>query len=192
MRLFVALNFPDATRQALWRATAPLRDLGLPARWVRADGLHLTLKFLGDVAPEREGELVAALRRAAAGSPGAHPGAGVLTLRLRGFGAFPDVTRPRVVWVGIEGDSALELLQHRVEREFEPLGFPTEQRPFRPHLTLARAKRDARPPAFRPLAGALEQVAFDETAVVETLDLMESTLQQGGSVYHQRHCERLS
>ena len=188
MRLFVALNLPDMARQALWRAAAPLRELGLPARWIRAEGLHLTLKFLGEVSPGQEAELIGALGRSAAGGPEPRP----IALTLHDFGAFPDVRRPRVVWVGIEPEPALELLQHRVEQEFAPLGFPTEARPFRPHLTLARAERDARPQGFRPLAGAIEQLHFDQTVTVETLDLMESNLQRDGAVYHPRHRERLS
>ena len=68
MRLFVALNFPDPIRQALWQATARLRDLGLPVKWVRPEGIHLTLKFLGEVAGDQEDALRAALGRAAAGA----------------------------------------------------------------------------------------------------------------------------
>src|SRR5205814_1729915 len=83
---------------------------------VRGEGLHLTLKFLGDVADEREPELAAALTRAAAGVRG-------LALALGGFGVFPDFRRPRVVWVGIAPEAGLEILQHRVEQEFAPLGF---------------------------------------------------------------------
>src|SRR6058998_3373918 len=114
VRIFVALNLP-----------APVRDVGLPVKWVRGEGLHLTLKFLGDVADEREAELAAALARAAAGARN-------LTLALGGFGVFPDFRRPRVVWVGIAPEPGLEILQHRVEQEFAPLGFPTEARAFRP------------------------------------------------------------
>src|SRR6059058_4047497 len=86
---------------------------GLPVKWVRGEGLHLTLKFLGDVADEREPELAAALTRAAAGARG-------LALALGGFGVFPDFRRPRVVWVGIAPEPGLEILQHRVEQEFAP------------------------------------------------------------------------
>ena len=184
MRLFVALNFPAQIRQDLWRATAPLRDLGLPIKWVQANGIHLTLKFLGEVSGEREGELVAALGRAAAG---ARP----LPLALGGFGVFPDFGRPRVVWVGIAPEPALEILQHRLEQEFAPLGFPTEARPFRPHVTLGRAARDARPRDFAGLEDGLGQLSFQATAVTETVDLMQSTLQSGGAVYQVRHSERL-
>ena len=184
MRLFVALNLPPPVRDALWTATAPLRERGLPVKWVRGEGIHVTLKFLGEVEDEREFELRDALGRAVAG-------ARALPLALGGFGAFPDFRRPRVIWVGIAPEPALELLQDRVERAFAPLGFPTEARAFRPHVTLGRATRDARPASFGGLESALEPLAFAETALVESVDLMQSTLQSGGAVYHVRHRERL-
>jgi len=184
VRLFVALNVPPEIRQAVWQAVAPLRDAAFPVKWVRGDGIHVTLKFLGDVPDGQEADLTAALGRAAAG---ARP----LTLALGGFGVFPDFKRPRVVWVGIAPEPALEILQDRVEREIAPLGFPTEARPFRPHLTLGRATRDARAREFAGLEQALGRLVFEQSAVVETVDLMQSTLQSGGAVYHVRHSERL-
>lgn len=184
MRLFVALNLPPPVREALWTVTAPVRNLSLPVRWVRGEGIHVTLKFLGDVEDRREGELRSALGRAATG---AH----TLPLVLEGFGVFPDFRRPRVIWAGIAPEPALEILQDRVEREFSPLGFPTEARAFRPHVTLGRATRDARPAAFAGLEAALAALVFTETALVDSVDLMQSTLQSGGAVYHVRHRERL-
>ncbi|HEX4575022.1 MAG TPA: RNA 2',3'-cyclic phosphodiesterase [Gemmatimonadales bacterium] len=184
MRLFLALNLPPPVRHALWQATAPLRDLELPVKWVPAEGMHLTLKFLGEVAPERDAELGAALGRAKAG-------ARAVSLALGGFGAFPDVTRPRVVWAGVASEPALELLAHQVEQAFGPLGFPTEARAFRPHLTLGRTARTARPRDFAALPAALDQLRFAETVLVETLDLMQSTFQSNGAVYNVRHSERL-
>jgi 2'-5' RNA ligase len=183
--LFVALNLPAAVRQTLWETTAPVRNLGLPVRWVRPDGIHLTLKFLGEVPDATEPDLRSALTRAARGGR-------ALPLAVEGFGAFPTVERPKVIWAGINAEPGVELLQHHVEREFEPLGFAPEGRPFRPHLTLGRAERDAGPRAFAPLAPALAQLHYQETALVETVDLMRSTLQSGGSVYQVRHSERLS
>jgi len=184
LRLFVALNFPLQVRQDLWQATAPLRDRGLPVKWVRAEGIHLTLKFLGDVPEGRDGELRAALGRAAAG-------ARALTVELGGFGVFPEVQRPRVLWVGIRAEPALEILQHQVEREFAALGFPTEARAFCPHVTLGRTAREARPRDFTGLEAALERLRYDASVVVDALDLMQSTLQSGGAVYNVRHSERL-
>lgn len=185
MRAFVALNLADTTRRALWSAIEPLRDRQLPVKWVRPEGIHLTLKFLGEVADTQQSEVIAALGRAA---HGARP----LALTVEGFGAFPNPAHARVVWAGVTAEPALELLQHAVEREFTPLGFPTEARAFRPHVTLGRAARDARPAAFQGLDQALEALSFAETVVIETVDLMRSTLQSGGAVYEAVHRERLS
>lgn len=185
MRLFVALNFPAPVRQALWQTVAPVRERGLPVKWVRPDGIHLTLKFLGDAAEERDADVQAALGRAARG---ARP----LPLAFADFGVFPDFQRPRVVWAGITADSRLEILQHRVEQEFAPLGFPTEARPFRPHVTLGRAGREARPRDFTGLEAALGALRFDAAVVVESVELMQSTLESAGAVYHVKHSERLS
>ena len=181
----MALNLPDTTRQALWSAIAPLRDLQLPVKWVRPDGIHLTLKFLGELADTRQSAVIGALGRAAQGT---RP----LPLALEGFGAFPDPAHARVLWAGVGAEPALELLQHAVEREFTPLGFPIEARTFRPHVTLGRAQRDARPAAFRGLEAELAALSFAETVVIESVDLMRSTLHSGGPVYEVVHHERLS
>ncbi len=177
----------------MWAAAAPLRELRLPVNWVRSDGLHLTLKFLGEVPAEQEPELEGALVQAA-GTETVGEGAGgrrTIPLAIGGFGVFPDQRRPRVVWVGVAPEPALELLQHRVEQAFTPLGFPTEGRPFMPHLTLGRAARDAHAGAFQGLPEALARVAFAETALVESVDLMASTLQRGGAVYQVKRSARL-
>ena len=176
-------------RQGLWDAIGPLRERGLPITWVRPDGIHLTLKFLGDVDEAREPALRAALTQAAGGGPGGE--ARGVTVHIEGFGVFPDFRRPRLVWAGVAPDPALELLQHRVEQVFAPLGFPTEARAFRPHVTLGRAGREARQRDFTGLEDALATLAFAETAVVRDLDLMQSTLQSGGAVYQVQHRGRL-
>jgi 2'-5' RNA ligase len=181
----VALNLPDEVRRALWAAAAPVRELGLPLKWARPEGIHITLKFLGEVPDTREPELRTALERAAAGGH-------ALPLVVDGFGAFPGFERPRVIWAGLQPDPALEQLQHRVEQEFVPLGFPQENRPFRPHLTLGRAARDARPRHCDGLEEILVGMRHQDTALIEAVDLMQSVLQSGGAVYHVRHRERLS
>jgi 2'-5' RNA ligase len=167
-----------------------VRDRELPVKWVRPDGVHLTLKFLGDVEDGQEPALRAAL--AAAAGLGSEPRG--VTVHIEGFGVFPDFHRPRVVWAGVAPDPALELLQHNVEQAFAPLGFPTEGRAFRPHVTLGRAARDARPRDFAGLDAGLAGLAFAETVMVSHLDLMQSTLQSGGggAVYQVKHRERLS
>jgi len=177
-------------RQALWEAVRAVRDRELPVKWVRPDGIHLTLKFLGDVEDGQESALRAALAAAAGLGERSEPRG--VTVHIEGFGVFPDFQRPRVVWAGVAPDPALELLQHRVEQAFAPLGFPPEARAFRPHVTLGRAARDARPRDFPGLEGALAALAFAETVLVSDLDLMHSTPQAGGAVYQVKHRERLS
>jgi 2'-5' RNA ligase len=135
-------------------------------------------------------ELHAALQRAAGTPSEPRP----LTLQIGGFGVFPDYHRPRVVWAGVTPDPGLELLQHSVEQAFAPLGFPTEARAFRPHVTLARAARDARPRVFAGLEELLTggRPEFEATVTVADVDLMESTLQRDGPVYQVKYHERLS
>jgi 2'-5' RNA ligase len=177
-------------RNELWDALAPLRDAReqRPVKWVRPENIHLSLKFLGDVEETREPELRAALQRAAGTGNEPRP----LTLQITGFGVFPDYHRPRVLWAGVTPDPGLELLQHRVEQAFAPLGFPAEARPFRPHVTLGRAGRDARPRDFTGLAEILAGTDFDTTITVAEVDLMQSTLQPTGPVYQVKYHERLS
>ena len=185
MRLFVAVNLPGSTRRAIWEAAAPLRARRYPVRWVDADAIHLTLKFLGEVDDTREGEvrdgLAAAVR-----------GARAFSVAIDGFGAFPSPHRPRVVWVGCEPAPPLELLQHRLEQEMDRIGFPLEGRPFHPHLTLGRAKRDAHPREFVGIADQLETLSFMAAVTVRSLDLMQSTLTPGGARYALRHAAELS
>jgi len=181
----VAVNFPAAARERLWAAAEPLRELRLPVRWVSAEALHLTLKFLGEVSEAKLGELGEALEHAVVG-------ARALPVTIDTFGAFPDATRPSVVWAGIVQDPALELLQHGVERAFAPLGFPPEGRPFRPHITLGRTRRDALRGAFQGLEKALERLVWTETINVDGIDLMRSTTRKGGAVYEGIRHGRLS
>jgi 2'-5' RNA ligase len=160
----------------------------LPVKWVRPENIHLSLKFLGDVEETGEPELAAALTRAAGTRGEPHP----LTLQITGFGVFPDYHRPHVLWAGVTPEAGLELLQHGVEQAFAPLGFPTEARAFRPHVTLGRAARDARPRDFTGLEEILAGTGFDATVTVAEVDLMQSTLQPTGPVYQVKYHERLS
>ena len=185
MRLFVALTPPPDVQRAVWDAFAPLRDRAYPVKWVQPDGIHLTLKFLGEVGEDRQPEMVHALSEVVSG-------ARTITLVVNGGGAFPDPKHPRVFWAGVAPDPAIELLADRAERVFAPLGFPTEARAFRPHLTVGRAARDARRSDFDGTAAALEAMAVEASAVLDGVDLMKSVLRPDGAVYHRVHRERLS
>jgi 2'-5' RNA ligase len=154
-----------------------LRQQELPVRWVRDEGLHLTLKFFGEVAPERLEVIQDAVRMANQGST-------PLPMRLDDLGAFPNPSRPRIFWVGLETPPALELLQDRLERRCEAIGFPPEGGPFRPHVTLGRVREGQRCP-LRSVAKAgapVEQVPFLATDLV----LYESLRGSGAPRYEVR------
>ncbi|HEV8699610.1 MAG TPA: RNA 2',3'-cyclic phosphodiesterase [Candidatus Limnocylindrales bacterium] len=138
-RLFVGVPLPDAAAKAVAAIVDEVRAAGLPdgardVRWVRLDGLHLTLRFLG---PTPEGlvgptaEAVTAVARAADGP---------VELELTGAGTFPRAARPRALWIGVAGATdALDRLAKLTERHLVAAGWPPEPRPYRPHLTLARS-----------------------------------------------------
>jgi RNA 2',3'-cyclic 3'-phosphodiesterase len=176
VRLFVAVNLPEVERRALWNATAPLRESRLPVRWAAEPSLHLTLRFLGEVAGERVAAIGTALAQCVRGLR-------TFAFGVGGIGAFPSLARPRVVWIGVERHPALELLANDVERSLMALGFEPELRPFAPHLTLGRAKRGAGGAAFRDLGRLAAQMDHQGTSVVESVDLMQSTLGPGEAEY---------
>ncbi|HEY3013180.1 MAG TPA: RNA 2',3'-cyclic phosphodiesterase [Gemmatimonadales bacterium] len=177
MRLFAAVPIPEPAREQILKLLGHLRDGGWPVRWVHDEGVHMTLKFFGEVGAERLDVIVEALRFAAAG-------AGPLALRLGELGAFPSRSRPRILWVGIEAPPSLELLQDRIERGCEAIGFPPEGAPFQPHVTLGRVREGQRlpPRGLDDHAEVFDPVQF----VAQELVLYESVLTTGGPRYESR------
>ena len=173
MRLFLALDLPHDVRDAIGRARREMEPRLRGWRWTRAEGVHVTVRFLGEVESARLGELAPRWERAALAARGPIP------LRVRGLGVFPSPRRPRVLWVGAieEPDQGrLRALADASEREARAAGFPPEERSFRPHATLARAAGGA---VDLPEAGERE---FG-TAWIESLTLFRSDLAPGGPRY---------
>jgi RNA 2',3'-cyclic 3'-phosphodiesterase len=177
MRLFAAVPITEPARREIAGLLARLREPGWPLRLVHDHGLHLTMKFFGEVPAGRLEVIEEAVRSAV-------PGFGPLSLRLAEIGAFPNLRRPRIVWVGLEAPPALELLQDRLERLADAIGFAPEGTPFRPHVTLGRMREGGRlpPGALESLAQAYEQVPF----LASQLVLYESVLGRGGPRYQPR------
>ena len=147
----------------------------LPVRWVRSEGIHLTLKFLGEVAKDRLDAIGAALAQVA-------PRHAPLRLEGRGIGTFPERGQPRVIWAGLTGDvEQIAALARSVEEALEPLGFPCENRLFRAHLTLGRFRGspqgDWRAPMERSSGAPFGSFDIDRFA------LFESRLGPGGAAY---------
>jgi 2'-5' RNA ligase len=178
VRCFAALPIPAASREALGRALAPFLELNWPVRWVRPEGVHVTLKFFGDVAQERTEAIAESLDFAVAGI-------GPIPLSLAGFGAFPGPDRVRVLWAGIEAPTSLELLQDRVETRAEDLGFAGEGIIFRPHVTIGRVREGERIP--RADSDRLFAAPLASSFTADRVVLYGSTMRDGGAEYRELH-----
>lgn len=181
LRTFIAIELDQELQQRLADLQSRLRREVPPqaVRWVRSEAIHLTLKFLGDTDEGQVEEVKEALARAAqAVSP--------FQFTVGGVGCFPNTRRPRVVWVGLhEPTGALRRLRDAVEAQVAPLGFPTERRPFSPHLTLGRVHRHASSSDVRALGEIIAASAvgdIDEMQVGEVC-YIKSDLRPSGAVY---------
>lgn len=181
VRAFIALELPPVTHEALADVQERLSQQAPrgSVRWVKPNNIHLTLKFLGQVPTAQIDTISLALQRAVADIR-------VFPFEVMSAGCFPDATRPRVIWVGVDEPSgALQSLQRAIESAIAPLGYPTESRAFQPHLTLGRTTRDVKPVDLHKLGdlvkamrvGLLGHVHADEVV------LFKSELTPGGSVY---------
>jgi 2'-5' RNA ligase len=179
MRSFIAIEVPEAIKEGLARVQVRLKNAGVDASWSRPEGVHLTLKFLGEVGEERVPEIMGALARALSGAE---------RFRLcgEGVGTFPNPASARVVWLGLAGDvKALAALQAAVEQAVSGLGMERDDRPYTPHLTLGRIKLIRNRPAWlEGLAGVRDcRLPGFEVAAVS---LIESQLSPSGAVYRER------
>jgi 2'-5' RNA ligase len=172
LRTFIAIELPGEILRLMKQVQAQLQAAAPSGsvRWARVEGIHLTLKFLGQVPASQldtiTGAMAAAARTVAP-----------FTLTLGGADCFPNLKHPRVVWIGVsEPTGRLNSLQRAVESAISPLGYPSEERGFQPHLTLGRATRDASPHDLRRLGevvaaaeiGTLGQVAVSEIALIKS------------------------
>ncbi len=181
IRSFIAIVLNEEAILALRDVQSALRKKpsGQVGRWARPEDTHLTLKFLGDVPATQIPQIVEAMKQAC----DQH---GPFDISLTGLGCFPNMRRPRVVWVGVGGDvAALRRLQQDVEEAMNGLGYPPEERGFSPHLTLARVARNAKPGDVEALGQEVQRITLGEIAHVhvERVHLMRSDLRPSGAVY---------
>lgn len=175
-RIFVSIPIPEAVKRAAGAIQEELRRFSGSVAWVRGEGMHLTLKFLGEVPADR----LSAVRAALAG---AAEGCGPIPLSVQGVGVFPNPRTPRVIWLGVRAsDDRLERLHRRVEGALEALGFPSESRPFQAHLTLGRCRSPRGAVELAKVLAGHEKAAAGDF-VARAVSLMESRLQSGGAVY---------
>ena len=180
VRSFIAINLPEKVKIGLARLQDQLKSGEISSvKWVEPSDIHLTLKFLGSVTVDKIDEITRALEKATQGIP-------PFQLKVKELGAFPDLRRVQVVWVGLNGeiDKISQLKQH-IESNLLPLGFTPESRPFTPHLTLARlrdrAASDERQRLGQLIAGTTFEVVY--TIKVDYIHLMKSQLTREGAIY---------
>ena len=174
MRLFIAINFPDDVRSALHAAMSPLRAAAPEVRWVDAPRIHLTVTFLGEQPETAVPPLLESLTAVASRFD-------PIAMELRGLNAFPNLRRPRVVWMGVNADPKLELLHHDIETACAALGHPVEARAYRAHVTLGRVREPLSNPAR--LAAAARSVSHEAAVDADRVDLMVSEYADGSPRY---------
>jgi 2'-5' RNA ligase len=179
-RLFIAIPVAPAALDACRQLLEPVRTspAGRGARWVRTDNLHLTLRFLGATPPDRVGDVAAAMRDAAAGWS-------AFEVRLAGAGAFPSANRPRVLWLGVaRGAGAAEAIAGALQGPLATLGWPRDERPFKPHLTVARCDAASIADGARAAAALITGAApWSVDFVADRVVLYRSHLHSGPPVY---------
>ena len=176
MRCFISITLPEEIKRGMTAIQGRLRASGADVSWTRPEGIHLTLKFLGEVEEKRVPKIAAALDNAV-------NGIGAFSLSVSGMGTFPDRRRPRVVWIGLkeDGDSLIKL-QENVGRELVTIGFPLEKRGFTPHVTLGRIRSNRSIEKLLDLIGEEKGVELNGFTVTK-VHLMESQLRSTGAIY---------
>ncbi len=176
IRAFVAIEISPALREQIAVQTLALKK-ALPAkiRWTTPQNIHLTLKFLGDIAPDSLPTLTHALAATAAQQT-------TFDIAIGGFGVFPGPKNPRIFWIGIQAPPDLAHLHRAIETTCFRLGYPPEEKPFNPHLTLGRLRDQADMTSLRP---ALQQIQIGPLGqvTISSLTLFRSDLRPQGPIY---------
>ncbi len=181
IRTFIAIELDESIKDELTKLQEQLKGKAPQGsvRWVRPGGIHLTLKFLGNVPADQIEEIARALQKSCQGfAP--------FSLSCGGLGCFPNLKRPRVVWVGIQEETGtLAQLHKAIEENVAPLGYPPEKRKFSPHLTLGRVQKRVGSGDRRRLGELVETLEIGTLGQMEvrSVNLMRSDLRPGGAVY---------
>jgi 2'-5' RNA ligase len=180
IRSFIAIELSEEAKEGLARLRKELeRDENKFVKWVEPGGIHLTLKFLGNIAFKQVTEITKAIEKGAQGISPFH-------LEISGLGAFPNLKQIRVFWVAISGElDKLSRLQQSIDSALAALRFGKEERPFVPHLTLARIREGASPLDRRSFGELVDSIIFEDKYDVEVkaISLMRSQLTRAGPIY---------
>lgn len=186
MRLFIAVPFPEKIQDHIDQKTSDLKRSHPSIRWISHENLHLTLKFLGEVPAEKTFQIQECMLKVVERGR-FNP----FEINLIGVGVFPDPDHPRVIWIGVtQGQEVLSRLAKDLEDELEPFGFQKEERSYRPHLTIGRAREPKDVKGFKAKVLAFEKTSFASLSV-SMISLMQSVLNPKGAVYTTVHQVRL-
>ena len=174
MRVFAAIPLSAEAWTVVTALRDRLREHSWPVRWVGDDGLHLTVRFYGDVPEDRVDALGESLAQAIGPMD-------PLGIELGGLGVFPARGKPRVIWLGVDAPPALELLHDRVERAAMTEGYPAAHETYRPHVTLGRVKRRA--VLVGDTAATLDSVDDTVAFLADQVVLYRSRMERGGVRY---------
>ena len=174
MRLFVAIDIPAVIRENIRELIGTLKPAATNIRWSRPEGLHLTIKFLGEAQPAQLDAIKSSLANVHLAAP--------FSIAVRGYGCFPNERSPRVLWLGVEAGPELPEIAARAESSLEPLGFAKETRPFNAHLTLGRINGPGKILAMQEILRRREPLDFG-TFEAREFFLFESKPGANGSVY---------
>lgn len=176
IRTFIAIEIPENIISKIRELQDGIKGYGFKIRWARAENIHLTLKFLGDVEAVKIGEIAEALSKTVEGfTP--------ISLKAKGIGVFPSIKRPRVLWVGLTGEiESLVTIQKKLDENLNLLDFPREKRLFKGHLTIGRIKDKIDAKRFGD--ALLTWRNFEsETFTAGQIALYKSELKPSGAVY---------
>lgn len=175
MRTFIAIELPQSIKNKIGELQSPLKRTNAFVSWVKPANIHITLKFLGEVPEEKINEVFSACEVAL-------KNASKFKMNLKGMGAFPDLKRPRVIWIGAgKGGKELSDMAAKMEEEMEKIGFPKEKRKFSPHFTIGRVKS---PKNIEKLMELVKSTDFEmEDIEVKEVTVMRSQLHPAGAIY---------
>lgn len=175
MRTFIAVDLDKEIKSNLLSLLDKLKKKGENIKWIRQEGMHLTIKFIGEIKEEKISDIENILRKIAEGHK-------PFSLKINGTGFFPlERKNPRVLWAGVEADETLYSLQRQLESDLEKIGFPREKREFHPHLTLGRVKAPSVGETISELQKYKEST-FGEM-MVNKITFFQSILKPSGAEY---------
>ena len=180
MRAFIAIELSEEIRADLARIQSHLKYSGADVKWIETGNIHLTLKFLGDIAEENCEKIKSILDEIGRSIK-------PFEISIKDIGAFPNINYPRVIWVGLDkGVNESKIFAEKINEEVLKIGFQKEPRPFAPHLTIGRVRSPKNKDALKDKILTLQLKAYT-LQLIRSIVLFKSTLTPKGPIYTKLH-----